>query len=358
MIEGIEFHGIISTIFDGKVRGLYTSSQLQICCPECAEIEGVESDGKFNLELSTNPNKKIFSCWKCNYNGTLGALIYRFGTKEQYNEYKSYSLNLGEYDHEFDVDNDYGYEEPEAKVIKLPREFISFKDMDILNPDHIEAYNYMILDRKISRELLLRYKIGFSTTGRYEKRIILPSFDINGKLDYFIARNYDTANKNKKPYDNVKSDKNKIVFNEGFVNYDSTIYLVEGIFEMLSFPVNTIPMLGKTIGEALFMRLKELKPDVVILLDPDAYKNALNLFNQLQNIYGDETEKIKIVKLPNNDDLDELRRNYGHDEVIKCLRTARGLTIDDYFVNELSSSNERYNNRRSYNSKYFEWQKG
>jgi hypothetical protein len=56
------------------------------------------------------------------------------------------------------------------------------------------------------------------------------------------------------------------------------------------------------------------------------------------------------------DDLDELRVNKGIDEVIRCLRTARGLTIEDNFISKLynpyvSTSKRRYD---SY-SKYFEW---
>ena len=49
-----------------------------------------------------------------------------------------------------------------------------------------------------------------------------------------------------------------IIFNEGLINWDSTIYIVEGTFEFLSFPVNTIPQLGKQLSSALFFKLKNL----------------------------------------------------------------------------------------------------
>jgi DNA primase len=104
---------------------------------------------------------------------------------------------------------------------------------------------------------------------------------------------------------------------------------------MLSFPINIIPLLGKTLSTTLFFKLKELKPDIVILLDPDAYKTSIELFQVLHNMYIDCEDKIRIVKLPTLDDLDELRKNNGIDKVIKCLRTARKLTVDDYFVKKL-----------------------
>jgi DNA primase len=132
------------------------------------------------------------------------------------------------------------------------------------------------------------------------------------------------------------------------INWDSTIYLVEGVFEMFSFPVNIVPMLGKDLSDALFHKLKAHKPEVVILLDPDAYKSSIDLFYKLHAIYVGEEERVRIVKLPTNEDLDELRRSQGHEAVIKALYSARGLTTDDYFISRLHKPYEKQ--RRRYNS--------
>lgn len=344
-MQDTNIYSIIQNIF-AEVRG--NDTQLQANCPRCSDELG-EPDGKFNLEI--NIEKHVFKCWRCDqFGGSLGKLIKEYGTKQDYVLYRSYASFFDEYNYDFDND-DY---EVEEKVVSLPIEMIKFADMDAMNADHFEAYNYMINERKISREILIDYNIGFCVTGKYFKRIIIPSYDIKGRVNYFVARNYDTNDKKKKPYDNPKSDKNSIIFNEMKLSYDSTIYICEGVFEMLSFPVNTVPLLGKTIGTALFTRLKEIKPEVVILLDPDAYKNTISLYHQLTNVYVGCEERVKIVKLPNNDDLDELRRMYGHDEVIKCLRTARGLIVDDYFISELKVPYVKPKGRNSY-SKYFEW---
>jgi len=346
--RGQEFHAIIENIF-GEVKGLNTSEQLQANCPKCAELLGY-SDEKFNLEINTG-NKRVFRCWKCDnpqFSGSLGRLIRIYGTSIDYDLYKSYASIYSEYSYEED--------EKEYVPVKLPDEMILFSQMETSNTDHLEAYNYLVLERKISREIINKYRLGFCITGKYSKRIIIPSYDKNGEINYFVARNYDKSDRKKKPYDNPKSDKDKIIFNEGYVNWDSTIFLMEGVFEMLSFPVNAIIMLGKTISTTLFLKLKELKPDIVVLLDPDAYKNSIELFYTLHTIYVGCEEKVKIVKLPNNDDLDELRKKYGIDEVIKCLYTARGLTVDDYFIKKLEKPyDKRGTGGYSSNSKYFEW---
>jgi hypothetical protein len=328
MIKGQEFHSIIQNVFN-DVQGIMQSEQLQVNCPRCQEREGLSHpDGKFNLEINTA--KRMFRCWKCEeprFSGSLGRLIRTFGTKADYEIYKAYAGIFHDYD--------YNEDEKEYVPVKLPEEMILFSQLESGNLEHFNAYSYLVTERKIMRDIILKYRLGFCTTGKYEKRIIIPSYDKNGEINYFVGRNYDTENKKKKPYDNPKSDKDRIIFNEGFINWDSTVYLVEGAFEMLSFPVNIIPMLGKTISTTLFLKLKELKPNVVVLLDPDAYKNAVQLYYTLHTIYVDCEERVKIVKIPYEKDLDELRKNRGIDEVLDSLYSARDLTVEDYFIQKL-----------------------
>lgn len=348
MVQGQEFHNIIENIFK-DVKGLNVSEQLQVNCPHCQERDGLRyPDGKYNLEINTR--RRLFRCWRCDdpkFSGSLGRLIRMFGSNADYEIYKSYA----------GIYQDYTYDEDEKEYVqvKLPDEMILFSQMEVGNLEHFEAYNYLVTDRMISRDIILKYRLGFCTTGKYAKRIIIPSYDKNGEVNYFVGRNYDTANKMKKPYDNPKSDKDRIIFNEGFVNWDSTVYLVEGAFEMLSFPVNIIPMLGKTISTTLFHKLNELKPDVVVLLDPDAHKNAIELYYMLHTIYVDCEERVKIVKVPYEKDMDELRKKRGIDEVIKSLYGARGLTVDDYFIQKLQKPYDKGAGRYNSYSKYFEW---
>jgi len=351
MIRGQEFHSIIQNVFD-DVKGINVSEQLQVCCPRCQEREGLSyPDGKFNLEINTA--KRMFRCWKCEdpkFSGSLGKLIRLFGSHIDYEIYKSYVGSIQDY--VFDDEDD------ELIQVKLPDNMILFSQMEVNNLEHFEAYNYLVNERKISREIILKYRLGFCTTGKYKKRIIIPSYDISGGINYFVGRNYGSKTIDGiriSPYLNPKADKDKIIFNEGLINWDSTVYLVEGVFDMLSVPVNSIPLLGKTISITLFNKLNEIKPNVVVLLDPDAYKNSIDLYYTLYSIYVDCEERVKIVKLPNNDDIDELRKNQGIEEVIKSLYGARNLTTEDYFIQKLKKP---YDNRtRGYNSnsKYFKW---
>jgi len=329
MIKGQEFHNIIRNIFI-DVNGYLESEQVQVNCPRCAEFIG-SVDNKFNLEINTA--KRVFRCWKCDeprFSGTLGRLIKNFGADIDYKTYKAFA---GTYYSYYDEED-----EKQLIQVKLPDEMIYFSQMELNNPDHFEAYNYLINDRKLNRETILKYRLGFCVEGKYKKMIIVPSFDFSGEINYFVARNYDRSKK--KTYDNPKSDKSNIIFNEGFINWDSTIYLVEGVFEMLSFPVNTIPMLGKRMSNFLVKNLKKIKPNIVIVLDPDAYKETMYIIHTLKIIYFDSKDKVKMVMLPkdkNNYDLDKIRECYGVDKVIEYLRGARDINVDDYFVYNLTS---------------------
>ena len=347
MIRGQEFHSIIQNIF-GDVNGYLQSEQLQVNCPYCQERDGLlYPDGKFNLEINTA--KLVFRCWRCDepkFSGSLGRLIRTFGSSIDYDIYESYA----------GIFQDYVYDEEKEYVqVKLPKEMILFSQMDVINPEHFEAYNYLVNDRKISRDIILKYRLGFCTTGKYTKRIIIPSYDTNGEVNYFVGRYYgdDPKIMKKIPYLNPDANKDVIIFNEGLVNWDSSVFIVEGVFDMLRLP-NSIPLLGKTLSTTLFMKLKELKPDVVILLDPDAFKNSVELYYTLQTIYVDCEKRVKIVKLPTKDDLDDLRKKKGYEAVLNALYSARSLITDDYFIQKLYKPYDKNTKRYGANSKYFE----
>ena len=334
-IRGQEFHAILQNIF-GDIKGLNVSEQLQINCPRCQEREGLAyPDGKFNLEINTV--RRVFRCWRCEeprFSGSLRRLIRTFGTSIDYELYKSYEDIYGDLEYRED-------EEREYIAVKLPNEMILFSQMDGSNPEHFEAYNYLINERKISRDIILKYRLGFCTNGKHAKRIIIPSYDKNGEVNYFVARSYDPKEKKRK-YLNPEADKNKFIFNEGLIDWgDSLLFIVEGVFDMLSLP-NAVPLLGKTMSTTLYYKLKELKPKIVVALDPDAWINEMNIYNTLQLIYGEKDNNILVLNLKGKYDIDETRKLMGEGEVIKLLYGARKLNDNDCFDKKIISNKTQY----------------
>jgi DNA primase len=205
--------------------------------------------------------------------------------------------------------------------------------MDVDDEDHVEAYMYLVLDRKISREDILKYRLGFCTVGKYSKKIVIPSYDVNGEVSYFVTRTYDSKERTK--YDNPKHDKSSIIFNEGLINWDSVVFLVEGVFDMIRLP-NSIPLLGKDVSTLLFKKLKKHKPKIIVVLDPDAWKGEMDLYDMLRLIYDSDTDNIRIMNLSGRDDIDEITKKFGQEELIKKLYTARKLNDNDYFGRKMT----------------------
>ncbi len=279
--------------------------QVSFDCPVCShEIKGLEDgDGKGNLEI--NYKYGVYKCWVCaethDTHGSIYKLIKKYGTPKQL---KRYLLLKPE-------DNEDGNKRVYSKV-RLPKEFVSFKNASFgmkLTPGYKQAYNY-IKSRNITDLMLQMYNIGFCATGIYENRIIIPSYDENKHLNYFIARSFLTKTKMK--YKNPEAQKEIIIFNEHLINWDETIYIVEGAFDSI-FIRNAIPMLGKFISEHLFMTLYEKAKKIIIVLDPDAWNDAERLYHKIN--CGKLMGKVWIVKLEGNKDIADLQGKINENDI-------------------------------------------
>jgi DNA primase len=150
--------------------------------------------------------------------------------------------------------------------------------------------------------MITKYKIGYTVTGEFAYRIIVPSFNKEGTLNYFVARAWVSK---KMKYKNPTAAKDEIIFNEGLIDWSKDVYLVEGAFDGF-FLDNSIVMLGKKMSQLLFETLyNNAKGNVIICPDGDAWKDGLKLYHELNG--GVLYNKIKIIKLPIDKDICDLR---------------------------------------------------
>jgi 5S rRNA maturation endonuclease (ribonuclease M5) len=172
------------------------------------------------------------------------------------------------------------------------------------------SYNYALSylkKRQIRTDDIFRHRIGYCETGKYAGRIIIPSYDKDNQLNYFVARSfYDTNMK----YKNPPVSKNVIVF-ENQISWQSPVILVEGIFDAIALRHNAIPLLGKNIPRKLEKALVENNvSNVIIFLDNDARMDALNIHRRLSQ-YGID---VKVV-LPREKDASELGFEHSWDYI-------------------------------------------
>ena len=291
------------------------SGQMSFDCPACAEDKGLANgcgDGKHKLAL--NYKKNIYQCWVCkfenNMHGSVPNLIKRYGNKKILKEYAIVRPTA--------LDQDYV---PKEKVdLKLPDGYKKLSESSYKDFNYIKAYRYLT-ERGITDELIKEYNIGFTTTGQYHNRIIIPSYDELGDLNYFVSRAWDKWKKPK--YLNPDVEKQLFVYNEFNINWDGTIYLVEGAFDHIVVP-NSIPLLGKTMyGKLKSLLLKNAKSDVVILLDDDAKDDAIRIYKELN--VGSLYDRVKLCTPPADTDPSLIFEREGNRGIIKLHRSSEKI---------------------------------
>jgi DNA primase len=298
----------------GKSKKHYREkSQISFDCPVCSyDIKGLDKgDGKGNLEINYESN--VYKCWACsetnNTHGSIHKLIKQYGTKSDIKKYKLVTPDL--------IDN---YRKEEIKILEgLPKEFQPLS-IETFTEGYRKSMEYL-QKRNIGLETIKKYNIGYCENGDYGGRVIFPSYDIHGDVNYFLGRSYDKYSKLK--YKNPDIPKSEIIFNENLVIWDSNIYIVEGVFDHIVVP-NSIPMLGKVMSENLFIRLvKKAECKVIILLDSDAHNDAIKLYKRLNSTKL--MNRVMIIKLPEGYDISDINQKLGKKGVIDILTTAKKI---------------------------------
>ena len=107
--------------------------------------------------------------------------------------------------------------ETKDEVVQLPKEYIPlWKTSKSIIRKHALQY---LKSRGISPLEILKYQIGYCEVGAYKHKVIIPSHNENGRLNYFVGRSFYTSSfKHKNP----SVSKNVVGF-ELFVNWDFPI---------------------------------------------------------------------------------------------------------------------------------------
>jgi len=137
-----------------------------------------------------------------------------------------------------------------------------------------DLINYM-QSRFVPLKRIRDYQIGLCTRGLYRDRVIIPVCEC-GRIAGFVARSVNGA---KRKYLYPKGFKVKqFLFNYENVAPEREIILVEGVFDVLRHPYQTLALFGKTISKVQIKKVLQKKPSrVYVCLDPDATKEALKV---------------------------------------------------------------------------------
>jgi len=272
-------------------------------------------------KMSVNFANGYWKCWVCDARGkNIYRIVRKFGTYQQRQKYLELQgrLDLNEFDDLFKELNNI----EEKQVVEMPKEFISLcnKDQEM---DSTDAFRYLS-SRGIGRREILKWKIGYCKEGTYAGRIIIPSFDMDGDLNYFIARSFVGHSRR---YLNPPADRD-IVFNELNIDWDEPIILVEGAFDAVAAGENAIPILGSTLREKsrLFQAIALHDTPVYMALDKDAEKKAGWIIRSFLKY------DIEVFKVPIDDaDVSEM----GSKEFKERLSDSRKIQSEMYFFEQM-----------------------
>jgi DNA primase len=334
----------ILAVFLGEAKNGFDENtyQYQFPCPNCVERDGWMEARKYNLEV--NLQKQVFKCWKCcsideHMSGSIIKLIRMHGNDKLLQEYKDviheirnselYKINFTSGD--FNIDTSV----IEREELKLPSSYKPFKKD---GKNNWGALKYL-QDRGIGWDIIERYKIGYTEREEENKkgsfRIIIPSYNALGELNYWVGRDY-LPKSDKFPsrvkYDNPKVEKKNIIFNEEKLQWNADITLVEGPFDHIVVP-NSVPLLGKALNKEykLYWDLISDKFNgsaVNIFLDGDAFNTVKEIYKFLNHgrLYG----KVRYIPVEVDEDPSSLYQSGGYKKIVEHLRNAQ--QIDEVYL--------------------------
>ena len=270
-------------------------------------------------KLQINLDTQRWHCWVCDSKGrSIYSLLRKLNVDiRDLNKVKDVYGDEPEYDSK---------EEFVAKL-QLPKEFkqLYFKPTGSFNPSYNQAIHYLS-KRGIVKADIVKHNIGYCEDGLYGGRVIIPSYDDNGELNYFVARSFYEDEPYK--YKNPPISRDVIVF-ENQINWKEPITLVEGVFDSFSVKRNVIPLLGKFLLSKLKNKIMENGvKEVTIMLDSDAVDDS----TKHTEWFIKNGIKVRNI-IPTDKDAGEM----GFKKVNELLKEAKETGWDDLVLSKLNN---------------------
>jgi len=264
--------------------------------------------------MATNEEgKNPWECWVCQTRGrTVRSLLHQLKTpREQAAEILKYLPKGSQIEYKG------------LSIIELPKEYqplYSASGTSVV-ANLVKKYLY---ERGLTDNDFIKYRIGYTTSGEYGGRVIIPSYSESGSLNFFVARTYDG---NYFKYKNPEASKD-IIFFENLINWNAPIILCEGVFDAMAIRRNAIPILGKSISNSLYKKiLTSTLNDIYIALDTDARNKALQIAEQFLN----QGKRVFLIDLPNKDPSE-----MGFKAFTEHIQSAQELDLSSLMVHKLN----------------------
>jgi DNA primase len=281
----------------GKSSSARGGEEAVFKCPSCNHHKN---------KLTINRYTQKFQCWVCGFKGQRAKQLL-----------KTAKVSAQFYTELRDIDSQYNFKiesiEKPKNELQLPEEFtplITGKGL-VRN----KAWNYL-QSRGLTVQDVIKYNIGYIEKGPLANFIIIPSYNRDGFLNYWVGRSFDSKAYHKHKLPPVSKD---IIGFDMLINFDLPLIICEGAFDAIAVKRNAIPLFGKKISKTLYKELVRGKvKQIYLALDQDAINDSLKYAKELM-AYGKE---IFLLELEGKDPSE-----IGFNEMTHLLQKAKPLTF-------------------------------
>lgn len=306
----------LESLFGSSQNGKGTNVKFSCPLPGCSSRPSkLNGDFKLEVDIETvvvdGKSQNKWACWSCKNKGqsiftllkAVNAPEHVFTQLKEIIKYTDTRRPKNDSKAQFD-----GLLPKEYKSLsgKLPTKELRLR--------HAKAY---IKKRGFTEDDILKYSVGYCEEGKYGGRIIIPSYDKVGKINFLVAR---TIYEDVKPkYLNPDGSRDIIPF-ELFINWEEPIVLCEGGFDVISIKRNVIPLLDKELQPKLMSAILGSKcKKVYLALDTDALKQVTKYAELLIN----EGKQVYTVDMGEYKDANQM----GFEKFTRTIQSATRLTL-------------------------------
>lgn len=274
----------------------------------CVNKECSTFSRKEKKKLCLRVDNEFYHCWVCGFRGKGLSRFFKIYANRFYSEASQlFQKQIQE-------------KEEIKERVELPQGFkLLAENMSQSDPDVKACLSYLN-KRDVTPEKMWYFKVGAVTSGSLRRRVIIPSFDSEGFLNYYTARSIDESSRK---YMNPKVSRSEIVFNELNIDWQSELTIVEGPFDLFRCNQNATCLLGSTLNEnhKLFRMIVSNVTPVLLALDKDAEKKTQSIASLLSSY----DIKVRILDTSGFDDVGEM----SQDQFKKLTTKAREWSNND-----------------------------
>ena len=293
----------------GRSKSARGGDEAVFNCPSC---------NHHKKKLTFNLASQKFQCWVCNYKGHRAFQLLKkanapgaaFGALKEIDQQYNFKKQVKQ--------------KVDATTLMLPKEVVPIISSSAVLSRHALHY---LNQRGITPQDVVKYDLHYCEQGPLRNMVVVPSYDKDGFLNYYVGRSFD---KNAYIKHKLASSTKDIIGFEMYINWDLPVILCEGAFDAMAIKRNAIPLFGKKLSTTLMKKIIKSKVEKIYLaLDEDALKDAFNHAETFMS-YG---KKVYLIEMGDKDPSE-----LGFKNFTKLLHNATELTTSTLMKKRLALS--------------------